>query len=378
MRRDQLSLARTGLLPGKSMSKPMSLRSLRRPGAKPLAGAGLCAIVAGALLSGCGTAPYAATVNGEAISVQELAAEARHWASSPAFVKYQDAQFLAQEAQAQAQGQTNVPNNTVEGNGTGPNVYGMYWTTLQLSDMITAVALHQYLAARSNLPTTTQVAAAWSAEWANDPTIWSEVGQAARTSGATYDAYRAQVLPLGNAKADAQFYAAHKAYFWTSVCLLEDDVAVSGRGGTVNMAASRSQAEHVAAQLTANPSAPPASVSGGSRYCLSPEQLLERRAGFEAKVNSLAPGHVALLRENWGYRVLLVTSRSQIPYSRAIAGDIEVVTTAGGAQGQPNSESRIIGVLKAARVRVNPAFGSWAANLPSPYAPQVLPPGAHA
>ncbi len=378
MRRDQLSLARTGLLPGKSMSKPMSLRSLRRPGAKPLAGAGLCAVVAGALLSGCGTAPYAATVNGEAISVQELAAQARHWASSPAFVKYQDAQFLAQEAQAQAQGQTNVPNNTVEGNGTGPNVYGMYWTTLQLSDMITAVALHQYLAARSNLPTTTQVAAAWSAEWANDPTIWSEVGQAARTSGATYDAYRAQVLPLGNAKADAQFYAAHKAYFWTSVCLLEDDVAVSGRGGTVNMAASRSQGEHVAAQLTANPSAPPASVSGGSRYCLSPEQLLERRAGFEAKVNSLAPGHVALLRENWGYRVLLVTSRSQIPYSRAIAGDIEVVTTAGGAQGQPNSESRIIGVLKAARVRVNPAFGSWAANLPSPYAPQVLPPGAHA
>jgi hypothetical protein len=369
-----LSLGHTGLLAGKSKS----LRSLRRPGARPLAGAGISAVVAGALLSGCGTAPYAATVNGEAISVQELAAHARDWASSPAFVKYQDSQFLAQEAQAQAQGQTNVPNNTVEGNGTGPNVYGMYWTTLQLSNMITAVAVRQYLAARSDLPSTTQVAAAWSAEWADNPTIWSEVGQAARTDGATYDAYRAQLLPLSGAKADAQFYAAHRAYFWTSVCLLEDDVAVSGRGGTVDMAASRTQAEQVAAQLTANPSAPPGSVSGGSRYCLSPEQLLERRAGFEAKINSLAPGHVALMRENWGYRVVLLTSRSQIPYSRAIAGDIEVVTTAGGAQGQPNSEPRVISVLKAARVRVNPAFGSWAANLPSPYAPQVLPPGAHA
>ena len=374
MRRDKLSLGHTGLLAGRSKS----LRSLRRTGARPLAGAGISAVVAGAFLSGCGTAPYAATVNGEAISVQELAAHARDWASSPAFVKYQDSQFLAQEAQAQAQGQTNVPNNTVEGNGTGPNVYGMYWTTLQLSNMITAVAVRQYLAARSDLPSTTQVAAAWSAEWADNPTIWSEVGQAARTDGATYDAYRAQLLPLSDAKADAQFYAAHRAYFWTSVCLLEDDVAVSGRGGTVDMAASRTQAEQVAAQLTANPSAPPGSVSGGSRYCLSPEQLLARRAGFEAKINSLAPGHVALMRENWGYRVVLLTSRSQIPYSRAIAGDIEVVTTAGGAQGQPNSEPRVISVLKAARVRVNPAFGSWAANLPSPYAPQVLPPGAHA
>ncbi len=93
-------------------------------------------------------------------------------------------------------------------------------------------------------------------------------------------------------------------------------------------------------------------------------------------VNSLAPGHTAYLREKWGYKVLQVTSRAQIPYSSAIAADIEVVTSYGGAQGQPNSQTKIIDVLKSAKVRVNPEYGLWASTLPSPYAPQVLPPGS--
>jgi hypothetical protein len=342
---------------------------------KVLAGAAMSAALGAGLLSGCGTAPYAATVNGEAISVQQLGDQAREWASSPAFVKYQDAQFAAQEEQALQQGQTNVPNNTVNGNGTGPNVYGMYWTTLQLSNMITALALRQYLAAHHDLPSPLQVGAAWSAEWAQNPAVWREVGPAARSSGAYYDALRAQLVPAIDAKGDEDFYRSHQAYFWTSVCLLTDDISVVGSDGSVDMAASKAEAERALGALKANPSAPPASVANGSRYCDTPEQLVSGPTSFESTVQALAPGQATLVRETWGYQVVQVTSRTVVPFSGAVAAVIEVVTAGGGAQGQPNSESRVIEVLKRAKVLVNPAFGTWATSLPAPYAPQVLPPG---
>jgi len=345
---------------------------------RAFAGAALVVAVAGAALSGCGTAPYAATVNGQAISVQQLAAQAREWASSPAFVKVQDAEFAAQASSAIQSGQTNVPTETVEGNGTGTGVYGMYWTTLELSNMVTSIALHQYLAARHELPSAEQVQAAWSAEWAENPTVWDQVGPAARQSGALYDAERAQLVAVVDAKADASFYASHRDDFWSSVCLLSEDVTVSSSSGAVDFPASKAEADKVAGALEANPTSPPASVANGSRYCDSPEQLIEQPQDFQSAVLGLAPGRAAVLRENWGYQVVQVTSRQQIPYSGRVAGDIEVVVSDGGAQGQPNSETKVIGILKRAKVRVNPAFGTWATNLPAPYAPEVLPPGSSA
>lgn len=349
---------------------------LTRP--KVIAGVALSAALGASLLSGCGTAPYAATVNGEPISVQELGAHARSWASSPAFVKYQDSQFAAQEAEAEEEGESNVPSNTVLGNGTGPNVYGMYWTTLQLSNMITALALGQYLSAHRNLPSRVRLSAAWSAEWAENPTIWSEVGSSARSDGASYVAMRAQLVPATDAKTDESFYTSNKKYFWASVCVLTDDVSVVGSNGSVDMSASRSQAEGVAKTLAANPTSPPAAVDNGSHYCDTPEQLISGPASFASSVQALAPGQVALERESWGYQVLQVTSRRVIPFTDAIAAIIEIVTSGGGAQGQPNSETPVINVLKHSRIRVSPTFGSWATTLPSPYAPQVLPPGASA
>jgi hypothetical protein len=334
--------------------------------------------VAGGLLAGCGTAPYAATVNGQAISEQQLAARAREWASSSAFVRLQDSEFASQAAQALQSGQTNVPTESVEGNGSGSGAYGMYWTTLELTNMVTSIALHQYLAAHHDLPSSGQVAAAWSAEWAQEPQVWSQVGPEARAAGALYDAERAQLLGIIDAKADQQFYSSHKADFWTSVCLLTDDVVVNSSSGSVNFAASKAQAEKVASALEADPSSPPASVANGSHYCQTPEQLIEQPSGFQSAVQALAPGAAAVLREPWGYEVVQVTSRAAIPYSAKVAGDIEVVTSDGGAQGQPNSETKVIDVLKRAKVRVNPAFGTWATNLPAPYAPQVLPPGSSA
>jgi hypothetical protein len=345
---------------------------------RAFAGTVLAGALAGGALSGCGTAPYAATVNGQAISEQELAAQAREWASSPAFVKAQDTKFASQAAQALQSGQTNVPTESVEGNGTGSGVYGMYWTTLELTNMITSIALRQYLGEHHELPSPQQVAAAWSAEWAQDPAVWAQVGPEARASGASYDAERAQLVGTIDAKADEQFYSSHKQDFWTSVCLVSDDVTLTSSNGSVDFAGSKAEAEKVASALEANPSSPPASVANGSHYCEAPEQLIEQPSAFQAAVQRLAPGGAAVLREPWGYQVVQVTSREQIPYSSKIAGDIEVVTSDGGAQGQPNSETKIIDILKRAKVKVNPAFGTWATNLPAPYAPQVLPPGSSA
>ena len=89
----------------------------------------------------------------------------------------------------------------------------------------------------------------------------------------------------------------------------------AGPNGTTDLTASRKQAEAVAAQLSGAPGTsgqPP--VTGGARYCLVPEQLVQQPPAFAAEVSALQPGSAAILPESYGYQVVQVRSRTAIPF----------------------------------------------------------------
>jgi hypothetical protein len=328
-------------------------------------------VLAGGLaggLAGCSTAPPAAIVNGQAISVQQLNNQMQAWSSDKTYVAEFDYQMQQQAQQQASQSGSNTPPNSVEGNGTGSGVYGMYWASLQLSGMITATAVHQYLVRHGLSPSARQVAAAWASEYAANPSLWRQLPAWARTRAAAYDAEHALVdRSLTSAATDKSFYKAHKQYFWSQVCLLTSDVTVPGPGGTVDMRASRTQAEKLAGQMTAG-----AARAGGSRFCDSPEQFLERGKAYDDAVGTLPVGRAVAVRRSYGYQAVEVLSRQVIPYSAEVADDIEVVAVHGGAEAPPTGDNKVIAILKAAKISVNPTYGVWDTSVPSPYAPQVL------
>jgi hypothetical protein len=340
----------------------------------------------GASLSACSSSPPAATVNGEVITQGEFSNYLQGWASSPAYVTAFDQASKAQSEQYAAQGET-VPAFTVSGTGSGPGNFGLPWTTGKLTELVSAAAVQQYLRSRHEVPTPIEYSAAWVSEEAAAPQVWAQVPPGLRTSVATQVADLAVVQTKPPNVRDAeQFYKGNLSSFWSQVCLTTQDVSVPGPNGTVNMAASQKQAKAVAAQLTAvaaGAAAPNSSV--GARYCVNPEQLITQAPVFRQRVNALAPGQAGIVPQSWGYEVVLVRTRTAIPFSARVASVIGVVVLGAGTtayswpvQGD-TSDTGLIKILKAANVTVDPAFGSWTTALPSPpYIPQVWPAGQSA
>lgn len=325
-------------------------RRARRALAKPFVAVGLAGVLAGSL-SACSAESPAAIVNGQAISVQQLDQQLADWSADRAYVNTFDSEMLQQAEQAQAQGQQ-AGVNTVEGAGTGPGVYGMYWTSVELTNLIDGAVFRQYLRRRGEAPSAAQVAVAWATEYAANAELWSELSPADRTAAAQYDAQRAMVdATLTSPANDARFYQSHKSAYWSQICVL---TAVD---------ASKQQAESDAVH----------GLASGARYCLSPEQLLEEPATFRQRVGALAPGQATVAGQSYGYEVVDLISRTLIPYSPRLAGDIEIVAVHGGSQAPPTGDTKAIRLLKAAHVEVNPGYGTWYTSEPAPYAPEVLP-----
>ena len=334
-------------------------------------------------LSSCSASPPAATVNGQVISQGQLDQYLEGWASSPVYIQDFQAASQQESQQAAAQGQQE-PAFTVQGTGTGPGDYGLVWATGRLSLLVTASALHQYLERRGEAPSRLEVAAAWASENAANPQLWQQLPGQLRSEVAVLDAEHALIEPkLSEASADQALYKMDSRYFWTQVCLRTVDVSVPGRGGGINMAASRKQADEIVGELdgrAAPVSAPP--VTSGAFYCQTQEQLIGQPPTFRQQVEALAPGKAVALAQSYGYEVVQVQSRASIPFNKAVAGDIEVVASAhsGQAPAWPvvgeGSDTSLINLLKAAAVQVNPQYGSWTTKLPVPYLPQVWPAGA--
>ncbi len=367
-----------------SRRSPRPRRHGRRAPAKVLTTVLVTAVLAGAL-SSCSASPPAATVNGEVITQGQLDQWLEGWSSSPAYVRYFKDASTQESEQAASQGQQQ-PVFTVQGSGSGPGDFGLVWTTGRLSLLVLGSALHQYLERKGEAPTGLEVATAWASEYAANPPVWEQLPAEVRSEMAEQDAEHALIEPApSSTSGEESLYKGDSSYFWSQVCLRSVDVSVVGRGGKLNVAASRAQADEVAAELSGQPT-PPGSppVTSGALYCLSPQQLIDQAPGFRAQVSALKTGRALALAESYGYQVVQVRSRAVIPFNNQTAADIEVVASVSSGQAPAwpvvgeGTDTSLIKLLKAVNVQVNPVYGSWTVALPVPYLPQVWPAGAGA
>jgi len=324
----------------------------------------------GASLSSCSTAPAAATVNGTAISEQQLADQLQTLSSDPGYVQAQDANFLgADEEQYEATGQQQELFTVAPpaGASTGAGVYGSVWTAVVLSNMISELALQQYLARLGKAPTPSEVAIAWATEDASNPDEWQGLGAGQRAEAGRYDADRYLIEGPPSLAPARTFYEAHMSYFWSRVCLAVVDVPIGSSGP----AAANRQAQEVAEELSGHkvPGAEP--VLGPSLYCDTPEQFIEQPAGFQDKVGALAPGQAVVLPAGYGYQVVEVRSRSTVPFDSQVAAIIQLVTDSGGALSLGVGDQKLSAVLKEADVQVNPLYGTWSTAIQAPCPPAV-------
>jgi hypothetical protein len=328
--------------------------------------------VAAASLAACSASPLAASVDGQAITRGQLFQELGWWASSPAYVKAYDQASYAQYQAAQSQGQQ-ATWFKVEGDGPWPGTYGSFWVSQVLGNMVEAAAIQQDLAKHRTSPTTTQVAAAWAAGDAAQPLMWQEWPPQLRALIAERDAEHALVEKAPSTSqlsAGRKFYQAHQASFWSRICVRSVDITVTGAAG-----ASR------AARLAAHPD----QITGWASDCMTPDELLSLPAAFRDEVGRLDPLKAGYVRESYGYQVVQVTSRTRIPFGPVIAQAIYLASRDEGvitssADLPAFQDPPAVAVLKAAKVTIDPRYGSWvdlsASSYPG-YPPIVLPVGLH-
>lgn len=337
-------------------------------------GSALGTVLVGAVLavglSACSSSPSAANVNGQVITQGQLSQELEWWASSPSYVNsYDEASYAAYEAQVSQGGQATWFK--VQGDGSGPDNFGTVWVSQVLANMVQAVAIHQYLLRHHMAPTPVQLAAAWSGEEAAQPQVWQQLPSELRTVLAERDAEHALVeKPLGSAELSQvkKFYGSHTFDFWSQVCVRAADVPERGAAGAKR-----------AAQLAADP----AQMPGAASYCMTPQGLIARSSAFREEVDKLSPGQAGYLSKAYGYQVVMVTSRTPIAFSAAVAKVIYVAShgesqQASSADTPAYEDQPVVAILKAAHVEVNPQFGTWvtlpASSYPG-YPPVVLPVG---
>ncbi len=200
-------------------------------------------------LSSCSASPPAASVNGQVITQGQLDQWLDEWSSSPAYVKAFEEASAVESQEAASQGQQQ-PTFSVQGTGSGPGDYGLVWTTGRLTLLVSASAVHQYLQRRGEAPSALEVAAAWASQYAANPPEWEQLPAALRSEVADQDAEHALIEPKSsNLAGDKELYKDESSYFWASVCLRTVDVTVAGPGESVDVAASRKQADEIAGEL---------------------------------------------------------------------------------------------------------------------------------
>lgn len=326
-------------------------------------------------------------VNGAVISQDQLNQQLEWLAASPAYVKEFDQEQAQAASQAQIQAQQTGGNPaafqaiTVAGAGTGPDNFSNSWVTIELSRMVEGLAMQQQLQREHKAPTRLELATAFATEQAAQPQVWLQFTPQLRSALAVADADHALIEGKAtSAKPDKQFFTQYKEYYWSRLCMFEADVSVPGRSGTVNMAASKNTAE---SEVKALESGGSSQISSGARYCLSPEQLIERPTAFFSSVGALAPGKAVAVAGPGGYEVVQVLSRAVIPYNAQSQLVVDVLNTWGGSRGVGTGDTALISVLHKANVHVDPRYGVWDGTpapeagpngQSAPTAPRVVPP----
>ncbi len=284
--------------------------------------------------TGCDASPYAVTVNSQVIKQAGLYSELRAWSDNRTYVQAFDA------AESASNGGSGV---TVAGDT--PSSFNTTWVASIMSGMVAATAVDQRAAATGRIPLSGLQTAARSVSEIDHSGYWEQFSQAFRDVLTTRLATQAAITPASTPAATLRsLYNQYRTYFFTQVCVVQAS------------AFSLAAAQAIAA----------AGVPNGTQLCYNQRQFEQQPVAFQTSVRGLAVGSISPpLKTSYGYQVVQVLSRNVQTYGPDIERTLSVAyVTASGA-----SDPVLSGVLSSAKVRVNPAYGTWHTN-------QVVPPSA--
>ncbi len=305
--------------------------------------AGVATLLTVSLVAGgCDSSPFAASINGQVVSSTVLDSQLRQFGANPYYVK------LAK------QGVVSAPV-TVAGAGSGS--YSAKFAGGVLTQMVVATAAHRYLASTHRVPAAGQYAATRTVDGVlYGPGAWDGFSPAFRTTIVNRDADLALVEPNGISAAQLRTALGdYSTQLFSEVCARTVAANVNAADGTVDFPASLTEAEAVAARIQASPT----TAQQGSQTCYSAAGLESQPLSFVLTVLDLATGRAAPPRRTAdGYTVTVVTRRTLLPADLSLARAFTVAVN----QNRGTTAQAVSGLLRRARVKVNPAYGAWKAG----------------
>ncbi|MDQ2728038.1 MAG: hypothetical protein M3Y91_09300 [Actinomycetota bacterium] len=303
---------------------------------------GALAVAVSVAAAGCDSSPTAASINGKVIKQTTLQAELRGRAGNKAYVAAVD------QAGAQSGG------TTIAGLSTAS--YSSGFAAGVLDQMVEDAAIRQYLTAHDALPSASALAAARGVEEVGAGAYWQGFPASIRDEFVSALADRAVLEPPPTSTADARSALMnHQANFFSRVCTRKISVSMQGTNGGIDFAASRDKANKIESDF--NGGTLGGDTGGGSVTCYTQPQLEDQSQALFNEVLGLAPGEAAApVRTSYGYNVLAVDSRDLQTFA---PGTAAVLAFAINSSNQNGYTPALVRVLQSAKVKVNPAFGTW-------------------
>ena len=304
------------------------------------------------------TNPYAAVVDGTTLSQTTLFREMASFRANKAFVSSYD------------QGQTNGAPG-VEATATAADTFSQAFAAFVLRLELQAEVLHAEVLRRHVQPSSADVTAAsqaTSAQFGNDPNSGRPVFDG-------FDPWFRHLWQLRMAERTAlrtalgpvqvsdpllqQIYNENPSSFISAACVSDVLVASAAQADAVRSSlAGGADFATVARRYSIDPTAGP---KGGALGCTGVSQF---GATVAQAVTSLGVGQLSQpLQSPEGFHILLVTSRTLQPFDATVKGQIsQAITTAGQALNDPINLFFLTHV-RSVHVKLNPAYGTWNADL---------------
>lgn len=289
------------------------------------------AVAAGLGLTACNGSPYAASVNGQVVTVAALNHQLAEWSSNATYVSDVD------KANSTAQGGSGVG---VFGAG-GPGTYSSAFVANILGYNVNFDILAQRLSATHQLPGQDVLEAARAVNEAQ-ASYWSAFPASLRNFLVDDLAYEAALVPSSaSASALQSSYTKVKPYLFSQLCIRQ-------------------------ATATTLAAADKLAAGGfvGSVSCYDQAGVEAQSLAWQAAALKLAAnGDVsAPVKTAYGYAVLERASRT----SPGRTPGVDRVLSLLSAQSEP---TQLTALVNAAHVKVNPAYGTWSNG-------QITPPAA--
>jgi hypothetical protein len=287
------------------------------------------AVAAGALgLTGCDASPYAATVNGQVITVNALNHQLAMWASNKTWVQGFN------QGNAQSAG---GDGTTVAGAG-GTGTYNSKFVSAILNLNVDAIAVHQHLVATGNLPTSDEVIASRAVNEYLRSQFWTEFPPQLRDFLVQQLADQGALAKVPADTSQLQGpYSQIQPFLFSRICLVQAS------------AFSAADAQAIITSGTVN----------GAQTCYDQAAPEDQSPQFRSAVQKLTnPGDISsAVQTSYGFVVLKLVSRDTPGFSPGVQRVLVAATSQVPA---------VNDIVSKAHVTVNPAYGSWSNGQVSP------------